>query len=245
MLNADDVVPVPGVEVLAWADHASPDVVWALPARPRLSVAPDGRTEVDLLLYGRRGAAAPMGGQLTMTVDVALTDAERAAAAGALDTRRRTRGHASVAPATAARALPPVEVRAPLWTSAAVHARLADHLALQGAPSLLADDHCLLTCQLDATTAGWADAAWDSGFADATVELRGVVDGVTVTAATACAATAGRATDTGSRTTGAGATVALAARVAATTPKPVSLRLRGPLRLPAAVRARHRTVVDL
>lgn len=230
MLNADEVVPVPGFEVLAWADHASLDVVWALPARPRLTSGPTGLAEIDLLLYRRRGERALMGGQLTLTVDVALTDDERAAAAHAADGRRPQ-------PPTGERPLPPVEVRAPLWTSGTVCAHPVADLPMQGTPSLLADNRCLLTAQLDAAGAAKVAAAWDDGFADATIELLGAVDGVTT------AATAAQRTTTGNG--GHAATATVTARAAATTPKPVALSLRGPLRLPAAVRDTRRTVVDL
>jgi hypothetical protein len=172
MLDANEPLTVPGAEVLAWVDAAGPDAVWVLPTRPRIATAQDGLPDVSLLLYRRGSTPTPDGGQLTLTVDLRLTDAERAAAAKAADALRPQPQSRQDPP------LPPVEVHTPSWVDGVVHASIADGVTAEGKPSLLADNSCLLTVQLDAGQAAAVQDAWEHGFPDGTIELVGGVDGV-------------------------------------------------------------------
>lgn len=266
MLDASNPLPVSDAEVLAWTDLGSLDVVWALPARPRLATAADGQPDVTLMLYRRGQNSPPDGGQLTLTVDLALTETERMAAAAAGEARR------PLPPDRDAPPLPPVQVRTPTWTEAQVHAEPVPGLTAEGKPSLMGDNSCMLTLQLDAAQAADVQSAWDDGFPEGTVELRGTVDGGYSAAATA---TVSGSTTTSTSTTsttgpdeandaaggdgcGDDATTSHAGRhsgsasqlrvtvaAAATGAVGVPLHLHGPLRVPTAVRAARRTDLTL
>lgn len=223
MLDALTPLQVPGAGVLAWADGDSTDLVWALPQCPSIAVAADGQPDVSLLLY-RRGDDPPSGGQLTVTVDLALTQQQRAAAAAVGAARRPPPRRPDDPPP------PPVEVRAPNWLDATVHAQFAAGLGADGRPSLLGDNSCLLAVQLDAAAAASVQDAWEAGFPDATVELTGTVD----------AATAGAAAAVGRGPTEL-ITVAAAVRSAVGLP----IHLHGPLRLPTGARTARRTDLSL
>jgi len=241
MLDASNPVVVSGAEVLAWADLAGPDVVWALPTRPRLAVASDGGPDAALMLYRRGAGNPPDGGQLSLTVDLALTAREREVAAAAGAARRP-------APKDPDEEQPPVEVRTPQWLDATVHAELVPGLTVDGTPTLMGDNTCLLTAQLDAAQAADVQAAWDDGFPDATIELRGTVDGARSAAATATVS--GQATRTARATDdGCGATeqrqLSITVAAAASGSVGVPLHLHGPLRLPAEARTTRRTDLTL
>ncbi len=247
MLDAASPLPVPGVEVLAWADLDSVDVVWALPARPRLALAADGGADASLMLYRRGAGSPPDGGQLSLTVDLALSAGEREAAAAAGAARRP-------APTDPDEQRPPVEVRTPQWLDATVHAELLPGLTVDGRPTLMGDNTCMLTVQLDATQAAGVQDAWADGFPEATVELRGTVDGTYSAAATATVSAKASATTTSTTTNGAScdsgderherqASITVAA--AATNSVGVALRLHGPLRLPAEARTTRLTDLTL
>jgi len=235
MLDASTQLPVPGSDVLAWADLDSPDLVWALPARPRIATAQDGLPDVSLLLYRRGAAAKPDGGQLNLTVDLALTQGEREAAAAAGAARRTPPRPGEPEP-------PPVEVKAPSWIDGKVHARLASGVEADGQPSLLGDNGCLLALQLDATQAAAVQDAWSAGFPDATVELDGTIDAANAGAAAASTARFAHNSTPGCEQTSTHThTVAAGARNAVRLP----LRLHGPLRLPPAAKTTRRTDLTL
>lgn len=241
MLDAGTPLAVPGAEVLAWADLDLPGVVWALPARPRLVIGADGLPDASLLLYRRGRDNPPDGGQLALTVDLALTGQERAAAAAAGEARRPPTEPPAPPP-------PPVEVRAPQWIEAAVHAELlpgvhgVPGLSAGGRPSLMADNACALALQLDGEQAAAVQRAWEDGFPEATIELDGAIDGAVQGSASASTAASATSCAEGIQTTrAAGFTVAAAARTAVRVP----LRLRGPLRLPPQARTARRTDLTL
>jgi hypothetical protein len=248
MLDANEPLAVSDAEVLAWVDTAGPDVVWALPIRPRIATAQDGLPDVSLLLYRRGTSPSPDGGQLTMTVDLRLTDAERAAAAAAADALRPQPDGTDDPP------LPPVEVRTPTWVDAAVHASIADGVTAEGKPSLLTDNSCLLTLQLDATQAAAVQSAWEDGFPDGTIELSGGVDGSSSASATGTVSSSSSTTSSCSTSTGTGTGTStesgsrsFTARVGASATQTVRvpLRLSGPLRLPHSAKSARRTDLNL
>jgi hypothetical protein len=250
MLDASNPLPVPDADVLVWADTDGPDVVWALPASPRPAMAADGQPDFSLMLYRRGAGSPPDGGQLTLTVDLALTARERAVVADAADALRPRPADRDAPP------LPPVEVRTPSWNEATVHAELVPGLTADGRPSLMGDNSCLMALQLDAAAAADVQRAWEAGFPDASVELRGTVDGTYSEAATLTATSTVTGTATGTATSSASAedcdsgpvqqrqlrvNVAAAARGAVA----VELHLHGPLRLPAEARTTRRTDLTL
>jgi hypothetical protein len=235
MLDATTPLAVPNAEVLAWADLDSPDVVWALPGWPRLAVDADGLPNASVLLYRRGKNSPPDGGQLNLTVDLKLTDAEREAAARAGAANRPPPRPGDPDP-------PPVEVGTPQWVEATVHAELLPGLTAAGTPSLLGDNACVLALQLDAAQAAAVQDAWDAGFPDATVALDGVIEGAG--AAAASAHTTQQTTHQTDRQTSTYSS-AFAVAAAARTSMRVPLQLRGPLRLPPEARSARRTDLTL
>jgi hypothetical protein len=231
MLDIDSPLPVPGADVIAYADLDSADVVWAFPAAPRLAEASDGGPDAALMLY-RRGAQGPVeGGQLTLAIDLRLTSAETAAVTAAATDRRGVLAPGQEPP-------PPPSVRPPQWTEGTAAVDVAPGMTLNGRPSLIDVNHCVLVLQVPPERAGDVQKAWEDGFPDAvaTMDLTAEAGSSAGAAAAATGAVHGPGLS-------AQYTVGVGAR--ATRSSPLALHLQGPLRLPASARTTRRTELTL
>ncbi len=210
MLNKDAPLTVPGTDLLAFADLDSIDVIWVVPGAPRLALAADGQADVSIMLY-RRGPTGPIeGGQLTLGLDLALTDAERTAAAAVVrqrqdvarvkeETKARLRatvqspgGQPAQPPPQAiavgephgsAKVLPPPDVRTMNWLSADYSVELVPGLVLAGRGSLMGTNNAIVVTALDPGTGPEVEKAWANGLPDCVAQATVTVEAATQSSA--------------------------------------------------------------
>jgi hypothetical protein len=150
MLDATSPIPVPGVPgVQVYADLDDPRRVHVVPLRPRLAPGRDGRPEVSLVVYRRRGSLA--GGQLYATVELALDAAQEDAVHAALDQPDA-----------------PVTLAPPEWLAGHVTLAIAGRVA-SGQSSLIGANRCALAVTLDGAAAAALVRRWPGVAAEATV----------------------------------------------------------------------------
>jgi hypothetical protein len=150
MLDATSPIPlagIPGVQV--YADLDDPRRVHVVPLRPSLAPGQDGRPEVSLLVYKRRGSLA--GGQLYATVELALRPEQERALHAALDQPDA-----------------PVTLVPPEWLAGQVTITIAGRDA-GGRSSLIGANRCALAVALDGTAAAALVRHWPGAAAEATV----------------------------------------------------------------------------
>ncbi|MVN86455.1 hypothetical protein GO986_06720 [Deinococcus sp. HMF7620] len=154
------VPDVPGVQV--YADHADPTRFYAIPDAPRVARNDNGTPALSLLAYGR--GSGPdlqlLGGQVQLTLTLALTGSERQTLTAALE--ESLNRHQP-------REAPPVRVTllSPEWLTGQVHADLLPGLTLTGHPSLMAANECVLSATLTPQQATDLQRAWAKGLPDA------------------------------------------------------------------------------
>lgn len=154
------VPDTPGLRI--YPDHADPTRFYAVPAAPRVARDEQGRPALSLLVYGRGHGPQLnlLGGQVLLTLTLALTDAERRALTDALERPLNLNlpQHA-----------PPVRVTlvSPEWLSGQVKAELMPGLTLSGTPSLMAANECVLSADLTPEQATEVQRAWKQGLPDA------------------------------------------------------------------------------
>lgn len=151
---------VPGVRV--YPDHADRTRFYAVPESPRITRDEQGRPALSLLLFGRGSGPnlKVLGGQVLLTLTLALTDAERQALTAALAeplNRKRPRDAPPV----------PVTLLSPEWLEGQVTAQLLPGLVLHGQPSLLAANECVLSAHLTEAEATDLRRAWQQGLPEA------------------------------------------------------------------------------
>lgn len=152
------LLEVPGVTV--YADHADPARFYVLAATPRVARDARGQPLLNLLVYGHGRAEAhrPLGGQVTLSLTLALSPAEHEHLTAALDAR------------LAAAGLPAgVTLVSPDWQAGEAHAHLLPGADLTGQPSLMGANECVLSASLNAEGAAQARRAWEQGLPAATV----------------------------------------------------------------------------
>lgn len=155
MLDPSRPLPLPELPgVRVYRDDADGGLFYALPARPRVAVGDDGRPALELALHGRRkgGRFEIEGGVVTVTVELALGDADRRRVEQALS--RQTGGA--------------VRLGDPQWVGGRVEVTLAEGVVLSGSPSLYGANRCALQSRLDAAAAGRLSEAWERGLPAAT-----------------------------------------------------------------------------
>lgn len=212
--SAPSHVPeVPGVTV--YPDHDDPMRFYAVPDHPRIARDERGRPQLSLLVYGRGQGAAmkPLGGQLTLTVTLALSGAERERLASVLEERLMDAS------------LPPgVTLVSPEWLDGEVYAHLAEGVDVTGQPSLMGANEGVLSLNLTPEGAQSLRRAWEDGLPGATLRYQ-----LTTRAAEreeASAAVGQSAYDDSSRSF-----VQTSARVRTTRATHLPLTLEGPLGL--------------
>lgn len=167
MLNPASRFVLPGLpEVAVYADSAGASRFYALPSRPRLTLDAQGRPEIHLLLYKRHGEVA--GGQCSLTADLALSTAERAA----LLTGLQARLVAAAPPRTPPASVPAAELLPVDWLEGAAALTLAEGISANGAPSLAGDNRCTFSLTLDAAQAKTLQKAWEKGLPAAFIEYK-------------------------------------------------------------------------
>lgn len=149
---------VPAVDV--YPDVDTPGRFYVVPTSPRVAREPDGRPQISLLLYGRRGVRA--GGQLSVTVDLALSAAERKSLIQVLSRLVLPQGST-------------VTVLQPDWVGGEVEVRITPALHARGRPSLDAVNRASLTLPFGAGTVPAVRAAWNDGLPEATITYHGEV----------------------------------------------------------------------
>jgi hypothetical protein len=154
------VPDTPGLRV--YPDHADATRFYAVPAAPRVARDEQGRPTLSLLVYGRGNGPHLnlLGGQVLLTLTLALTAAERRALTDALERplNRNLPPH-----------VPPVRVTlvSPEWLDGQVKAELLPGLTLSGTPSLMAANECVLSADLTPERATEVQRAWKQGLPDA------------------------------------------------------------------------------
>lgn len=151
---------VPGVRV--YPDHADHTRFYAVPEAPRVARDEQGRPALSLLVFGRGSGPnlKVLGGQVLLTLTLALTDAERQALTAALEQPLNR---------DLPRDAPPVRVTllSPEWLEGQVTAHLLPGLDLTGQPSLMAANECVLSANLTGEQATELQRAWKHGLPDA------------------------------------------------------------------------------
>jgi hypothetical protein len=150
MLDSTSPITLPGVPgVQAYADLDDPRRVHVVPLRPGIARGDDGRPELSLLVYGRGGSVA--GGQLTVSVELALRPDQERAVHAALD-----------------RPDEPVTLAPPDWLAGQVTLTIAGR-DTGGQASLIGGNRCSLLVPLDGATAEALARDWPRAAAEATV----------------------------------------------------------------------------
>lgn len=146
MIDLEQSLPLPGLDVRAWADDEDEQLVWTCAQGPRWARDKDGVPEVTLMLY-RRGAQGDVaGGQASVTLDLAITSAERTAVLAATARPRSS---------------------PPQWASGEVEVHLMKGLSTTSRSSLFGDNQCIAVFALDAETARRLESAWADGLPEA------------------------------------------------------------------------------
>ena len=231
MIDLGAPLDLPGLAVRAWADSENPHQVWACADGPRWAVGSDGGPEASLLLYRRQGGEVE-GGMATVTVDLALTTAERdavAQAAAALLARPADDPAGTGEPPTL---LP--EVSPPQWSGGTILLELCAGAASTSEVAGMGDNRATFVLTLDAHSGPEVASAWSKGLPDA----RAVAD-LTVRSA-ARGASAG-----GSRTVMPGLRSQMDVAVAMTSAIDAPLHLTADLRLPPGARSGSTTEITL
>lgn len=167
MLNPANRFTLPGLPAVAvYTDSASPSRFYALPSRPRVALDAQGQPEINLLLYKRHGEVA--GGQCSLTADLNLTEAERAALLAGLQARLA----AAAPPRTPPAAIPVPELLSPDWLEGAVTLVLVEGVSATGTPSLAGANRCSFSLNLDGAQAKKVQTAWKNNLPDAFIEYK-------------------------------------------------------------------------
>lgn len=167
MLNPASRFMLPGLpDIAVYTDSASPSRFYALPGRPRVALDAQGQPEINLLLYKRHGEVA--GGQCSLTVDLDLTEVERAGLRAGLHQRLV----AAAPPRTPPAAIPAPELLSPDWLEGTVTLVLVEGVSAVGTPSLAGANRCSFTMNLDDAQAKKVQTAWKNGLPDAFIEYK-------------------------------------------------------------------------
>jgi hypothetical protein len=170
MLDPDSRVAVPGLpQVAVYRDDREASRFYAFAAQPRIAVDDAGRPQLSVFLYRRGRDKPPEGGQVSLTVTLALTEPEQAAvvaAIGALPRRPGPEPDRERAPGGPPAAFSEPTIVPPEWLSGEVTVRLAEGIVMQGRPTLSGDNSCLLMAPLDAAGAAAAERAISGGLKD-------------------------------------------------------------------------------
>lgn len=154
------VPDVPGLRV--YPDHVVPTRFYAVPDAPRVARDEQGRPALSLLVYGRGSGPQLrlLGGQVLLTLTLALTAAERNTLTGALERPLNL---------NLPKDAPPVQITlvSPDWLDGKVQAELLPGLILTGTPSLMAANECVLSADLTPEAAPAVQHAWKQGLPDA------------------------------------------------------------------------------
>lgn len=173
---------LPNVDI--YPDHDSPTRFYAVPTAPRVAVDDAGKPQISLLIYGKgQGAARQLlGGQITLTTMLGLTEAERRtlpaalarrlAAASTPDPKAQSAGLPSGADSPALPDSSRIEVLSPDWQDGEVEARLTAAVKLDGKPSLMSANTCVMMASFSADQVRAVQQAWDDGLPDAVVTYR-------------------------------------------------------------------------
>lgn len=134
-----------------YADHADAARFYAAPSSPRLALEA-GQPQINVVIYGRKQGPRleVMGGQCSLTTDLALSEDERTVIERAL-----------------AAQTPQPEVLSFDWLDGTVEAMLAEGIAAAGTPSLSGTNRCALLLSLSADQATALRQAWQAGLPDA------------------------------------------------------------------------------
>lgn len=159
--------------ILIYTDHAVAGRFYVMPNAPRIARDAAGLPLISLLLYGRgQGSQRKlMGGMFTLTTDLALTAAEQSLLVESLKVHLVETG----APCTTPNEQLTPEVMNPEWLDGTVQVQLTSTLSVSGTPSLLGDNRCTLSLNLNAENAQSLQKAWEEGLPDATVTYQGHV----------------------------------------------------------------------
>jgi hypothetical protein len=232
MLDPMTSIPVdPNLGVLVYADHIDPARVWALPAAPHLQRSSDGKPAISLLVYTRGANHAPSGGQLTLTVNLGLSDEKLAAIGAWVEHARGVATDSGSSPT-------PISVAVPTWLSGEVRLELVNGVGATGRPSLLADNACALVVAFDEQHSREVLDAWNEGLPEASVTYSVQVEAAEWTAAKVKASSDTVATTPSGQHR---ATAEYSVEGTGTRSVPYSFRLSGPITLTADDRATART----
>jgi hypothetical protein len=221
------VPETPGLRV--YPDHADPTRFYAVPDAPRVARDGQGRPALSLLVYGRGSGPQLklLGGQILLTLTLALTDTERTALTQALERPLNLK-----LPKDA----PPVHVTlvSPDWLAGKVQAELLPGLILTGTPSLMAANECVLSADLTPEAAPAVQQAWKQGLPDARLSYdlsfsAAQVEGTEDRGSTAYTSSLGDAVGDPDQTNSSSFSASFTSQTARTAR--ASLRLEGPLGL--------------
>ncbi|THF66797.1 hypothetical protein E7T06_20260 [Deinococcus sp. Arct2-2] len=154
------VPETPGLRV--YPDHADPTRFYAVPDTPRVARDEQGRSALSLLVYGRGSGPQLklLGGQILLTLTLALTDTERKALTQALERLLNLKLPRDASPVH-------VTLVSPDWLDGKVQAELLPGLILTGTPSLMAANECVLSADLTPEAALAVQQAWKQGLPEA------------------------------------------------------------------------------
>lgn len=167
MLDTRNPVVIDEVaDVIVYRDDASAAVFYAVPAKPRLALDEQGRPQLSLVAYGKKGPAGfkARGGILTLTTALQLTGKETEGVRQAL-ARRLAREFPQ--PEDVPPLLP--ELRPIEWVRGSVVLQVVPGVSATGTPSLYGGNQFSYSANLDAQTIGAVLEAWERRLPDASI----------------------------------------------------------------------------
>jgi hypothetical protein len=167
MLDTRNPVVIDEVaDVIVYRDDASQTVFYAVPAKPRLALDEQGKPQLSLVAYGKKGPAGfkARGGILTLTTALQLTGAEAEGVSHSLASRlaREFPQPEDVPPLVPE--LRPIE-----WVKGSVELQVIPGVVATGRPSLFGGNQFSHSANLDAQTIGAVLEAWERRLPDASI----------------------------------------------------------------------------
>ncbi len=162
--------------IILFPDIKDPLRFYAIPETPRIALDEQGQPQISFMVYQKKlnSHLVTTGGQITLTLSLALTTREQIAVRTALLLKQI----APRPPGEPAPSLPEIHVMTPEWLEGEAQAHLTPTLKTTGQPSLVGGNECTISLNLTPEQAQELMKAWHEGLPDARLTYR-----VTVSAA--------------------------------------------------------------
>jgi len=211
-----------------YPDDTLPASFYAIPAKPRIASRDDGKPELSLMIRTKKinNQTEVTGGFLTLSISVGISEEEQTSLLGLLSHKL-----AQDAPPDADQPAPQPRLLAWNWLSSVVDLTVGGKTNVAGQPSMMGDNRCAFSINLNADQAKSLYKSWQQGKLDLSARYQLKVQAGPRSSATAQFSSSQTATSDGS-TFRVASTAGLTS--SASTSAPLELDLQGALELPAA-----------